>query len=178
MNAERFRKLFIFVFVPWLTFGCSFEGETVKFFQDKYEIRKPWLWWTMDDLNDEADVQMGNLFMEAYLVVLSQSKSEFGDNYELDEFSENLSALIEGGLTGLKTRKPALLTINGYPAIKRVIEGRFEQLPVIYWHISLDTGDDYHQMIVWSVKRYFVINEPFFKSAIYSIRKSQPLSSN
>ena len=126
----------------------------------------------MDDLNDEADVQMGNLFMEAYLIVLTQAKTDLDVEYELEEFSEALSAPIAGGLTELRIQKPVALKINGYPAIKRVIEGRFEGLPVIYWHVSLDTEVDYHQIIVWSLKRYFPINEPFFRSAIYSIRKS------
>ncbi len=146
---------------------------TIVFWDGSYTIEKPASWNEMDDLSDEADVQMGNELREAYLVVLTESKSDFVDGFDLQSFSDLVRSSLTDGTDAYTETGPEVIQINGMPAIRYEIDGEIDNLRLKYWHVCIDTGEDYHQVLAWSLPSRFERNAADFAQALMSIRHAE-----
>lgn len=144
-------------------------GKMIPFYEDQFSILKPKKWRIMDDLNDDADIQMGNLRNEAYAIVLTESKIDF-DDANLQEYSDFTRDFLSKSLKKHEENGPQNFTINGNPAIKYVITGKIGFLKLKYWHVSIDTHDHFHQIIVWSLNSKFEKNQATYERVINSFR--------
>lgn len=139
------------------------------FYDGQFGITRPATWSVRDDLNDEADIQMGNTRREAYAVVLTEARIDFADEMSLEGFGE----LTRTGLMK-SLRKPVLgeaesLSINGHRAIRHELTGNVESIKIRYWHVVIDTGDHYHQLMMWSLPSMFDNNKTDFNLVMSSI---------
>ena len=75
----------------------SKEPEKVEFLDNSFAVIKPASWSLRDDLNDVADLQMGNPFKEAYAIIISENKMGF-DNISLEQHSDLTRSALERGL--------------------------------------------------------------------------------
>ena len=53
------------------------EPKKVEFLDQSFAVEMPASWSLRSDLNDVADLQMGNPFKEAYAIVISENKMDF-----------------------------------------------------------------------------------------------------
>ena len=144
--------------------------ETVSFMDGQFEALKPASWSMLSDLNDKADLQMGNRFKEAYCTVLTEARIDFAEGLSLAEFSEITRKFLVDSLEDLQQTGPENLTLSGQPAIKYDLIGTINRTRIHYWHVSIETPTHYHQVILWSLPSRFKANQKDFEAVLNSIR--------
>ncbi|MEM7565144.1 MAG: hypothetical protein AAF353_19195 [Pseudomonadota bacterium] len=145
------------------------EAEPVVFLNGAFSVVKPASWLTMDDLNDEADLQMGNIFKEAYVIVLTESKQDF-ENIGLHEHSDLTRSGVKEVLKNYQESPPENFDIGGYPALRYQLSGSIDSLKIVYWHVTIETNDHFHQMLLWSLPSKFDGNKADFSAVIQSFK--------
>lgn len=149
--------------------GLNKTGKMVTFYEDQFSILKPKKWRMMNDLNEEADLQMGNVRKEAYAIVLTESKMDFEDA-SLQDYSDLTRGFLSENLKKHEESAPEKLTINGYPAIKYSITGNIDFIKLKYWHVSIEAGDHFHQIVMWSLNSKFEKNQATYNKVIQSFK--------
>ncbi|MHC4549379.1 MAG: hypothetical protein ACYTEZ_11445 [Planctomycetota bacterium] len=154
--------------------GCRREEGTLTFYSDKYEVVKPASWSRLADLNEAADVQMGNRFKEAYLVILTEAKVDFEEGFTLADFSDVTRGFLRQSATKYSETGPEPGEVNGKPSLRYEIHATVDRVRIRYWHICIDFDEEYHQVIVWSLVSRFDDNVADFDRALYSLQKRTP----
>lgn len=158
--------------LPFLISCDSFSAEpqTVTFLNHSFSVTMPASWSLRDDLNDVADVQMGDLIKEAYAIIISENKMDF-NNMSLQGHSDLTRALVRDSLQNYRESGPEHLDNGKFPALRYRLEGTIDDLNVVYWHVTLETANHYHQILMWSLKSKFAGNETDFNSLIRSFKE-------
>ena len=145
------------------------EGKPVNYLNGTFSVLKPGSWSTMDNLNDEADLQMGNLFKEAYVIVLIDNKQDF-DNIDLQGHSDLTRSFLKEALKNYQESQRVKLDIGGHSALRYRLSGSVDSIKIVYWHVTIETADHFHQMLLWSLPSKFGENEADFTSVIRSFK--------
>lgn len=114
----------------------------------KLTLDVPSNWKNIDDLNDVADLEMGNLFQEQYLIVISEPKSDFDGN--LTDYSDLTTKAMIDSIENSTTSAPVSLTVNGMPAIQHEFSGSVARTKIAYLHTSIEGGEHLYQIISWT----------------------------
>lgn len=123
--------------------------------------------WTELQLNENADIQVGNEVDEAYMILLVDSKDDlFGWNLQKHSFSTFANML--SGLYFPKIEGPTEITVAGNKAIKFKLEGTSEDINIVYFHIVIETETNFNQILAWSLKSKFKQNEKLLMDVINS----------
>jgi len=133
----------------------------VEFLNQSFSVIMPSSWSLRNDLNDVADLQMGNPFKEAYTIIISENKMDF-DDISLEGHSELTRSMIKQGLKNCHESNEEFLDIGGNRAVRYRLTGTMDGLNIVYWHVTLETEDHYHQMLLWSLKSKFSKNKADF----------------
>ena len=150
--------------------ACNFlpsQPQKVEFLDQSFSVTMPASWSQRSDLNDVADLQMGNPFKGAYTIIISENKMDF-DGISLEEHSDLTRSRIQQGLKNYHESNLELLDIGDTPALRYQLKGSMDGLNIIYWHVTLETENHFHQMLLWSLKSKFSKNKTDFDSVIQS----------
>ena len=150
--------------------ACDFlsnEPKRVDFLNESFSVLMPASWSLKSGLNDQADLQMGNLFKEAYTIIISENKMDF-DDISMEEHSNLTRSMLQRGLKGYQESSPELLNMGDIQGLRYQLTGNMDGINLVYWHVTLETENHYHQMILWSLKSKFSDNVPDFDSVIHS----------
>ena len=150
--------------------ACDFlskEPKRVEFFDESFSVLMPASWSLKSGLNDQADLQMGNLFKEAYTIIISENKMDF-DDISMEEHSNLTRSMLQSGLKGYQESSPEPLNMGNIQGLRYQLMGSMDGINLVYWHVTLETENHYHQMILWSLKSKFSDNVPDFDSVIHS----------
>ena len=150
--------------------ACDFlskEPKRVEFLNESFSVLMPASWSLKSGLNDQADLQMGNLFKEAYTIIISESKMDF-DDISMKEHSNLTRSMLQSGLKGYQESSPEPLNMGDIHGLRYQLTGSMDGINLVYWHVTLETENHYHQMILWSLKSKFSDNVPDFDSVIHS----------
>jgi len=145
------------------------EAKPVSFLNRTFSVLKPGSWSTMDDLNEGANLQMGNLFKEAYVVILTESKQDL-DNMGMQDHSDLTRSFLREVLKNYQESQPVKLDIGSHSALRYRLSGSVDSIKIVYWHVTIETGDHFHQMLLWSLPSKFSGNEADFNSVIRSFK--------
>ena len=143
------------------------EPKKVDFLDKSFAVLMPASWSIKSGLNAQADLQMGNPFKEAYTIIISENKMDF-DSISLEEHSNLTRSMIKRGLKGYNESEPEFIDMGDIQALRYQLAGSLNGINLVYWHVTLETENHYHQMILWSLKSKFAKNEPDFDSVIHS----------
>jgi len=146
------------------------EPRTATFLDDAFAVTIPESWTLRDDLNEVADLQMGDLRKEAYAIIISEDKQDF-NNVSLQGHSDLTRALIAKAVTNYRESEPEYLA-GKYPMLRYRLEGTVNDINIVYWHVTVETRTHYHQLLLWSLKSKFADNEADFNSVIRSFKSS------
>ncbi len=153
--------------------GCDFffpKPKRVDFVGDRFSITKPARWKIMNNLNEDADLQMANPAKEAYTVVFSEGikeMAEFGI-FSRDKYAEYTVGMILNNLEQSQLYPAENLEGGIHNGVKHKITGTLKGLNFIYWHITIETPEYYNQIVVWSLDSHFKQNESDFNTVINS----------
>jgi hypothetical protein len=146
------------------------QPEKVEFLDQSFAVEKPASWSLRSDLNDVADLQMGNPFKEAYAIIISENKMDF-DEMTLQDHSDLTRSMIGQNLKNYHESDQEVLYIGGHQALRYRLTGSMDGLNIVYWHVTIETENYYHQMLLWSLKSKFGQNEADFDSVIQSFEE-------
>lgn len=133
------------------------------------QISIPENWSIQKDLNDKAELQVSNSLQELYVIVLSESKLDFTE-MSLHKHSQLTREVL---LENIKapdavTSAPRQVTINGNSAVQYEIQASFENMNVVYLHTTVETKNNYHQILAWTLKSRFADSEAELQKVISS----------
>ncbi len=172
-NLNLFRSLCIH-FVLFIVFvnlvACdllSKKPEKISFLEDSFAVIKPASWSLRSDLNEVADLQMGNPFKEAYAIIISENKMDFED-LALEEHSNITRSSLREGLKNYSESDAEYLDIVEFPTLRYRLAGNVNGVNVVYWHVTIETQSYFHQILLWSLKSKFSKNEVDFNALIQS----------
>jgi len=145
----------------------SKKPQRIEFLDNSFAVMKPAGWSLRDDLNDVADLQMGNLLKEAYAIIISESKMDFED-ISLQGHSDITRSMLREGLENYNESGPEYLENNEFSILRYRLTGTAEGVHITYWHVTIETAAHYHQMILWSLRSKFAKNKADFNAVIQS----------
>ncbi len=143
--------------------------QTIKFLDESFSVLKPSSWSEKSDLNDQADLQMADYYKEAYVVILSENKHDF-DDITLEGHSDLTRSSIRDGVKNLRESEPETFRIGKIPALRYRLSGSVEGIKIVYWHVTLETKNHFHQILLWSLPSKFSSNENDFNAVIQSFK--------
>jgi hypothetical protein len=136
----------------------------------KFQLTVPGGWSENAALNDQADIKAANKIEEVYVIVITETKSDFAKQISLDEFTsiarESLLATIESP----DATEPRSVTVNGNSARAYDIQGAVDNVKVAYLVTTVETTDHYHQILTWTLQSRKDKNQKMRQEVIDSFR--------
>jgi hypothetical protein len=108
-------------------------------------------WSELKDLNDAAELQAGNRSKEQYVMVLSESKSDF-DGMTLSQHHQLTRNAMLRKMTDPKASEPVEGTINGHNALQDEIGGTQDGVNIVFLHTTVEGDEKFHQILAWTSK--------------------------
>ncbi len=153
---------------------ADWQPESLEFLDGKFTVLRPATWSIMTNLNDEADVQMGNFMQGALCLILSESKEDIWGGADLEWFSSTTSQAFTETLAISDMTGPEMLTLSGQPATRYVIDEEDDGMALRFWHVSIDSETHFHQVILWGSQSDFSEISVDFQAVLESIRRWEP----
>lgn len=152
-------------------FGCGpGEPQSITSSDSVSSITIPGNWDTNLPLNAEACIEVGNMFAEQYVAVITESKSDFPAGTTLKDYSEETRGFTISASNGSPT-SPKSVNINGMPGLRVEIKGIIDGLPIIYFHVSVEGTNHFHQVIAWTLTDLEDENRDVLNSVIRSFKE-------
>lgn len=161
----------VIVFVAFLACGVHAD-DTRKVFlaaDKETQITVPESWDSME-LNENAEIQVGNAKDEAYLIVLNELKADLHgwniDRHSRVTLGQLLSSVSFPVITG-----PKSITVGGNPAIQYEIRGAAENRNIVYVHTTVDGPKYFSQILAWTLPSRAEKVHPQLLKAITTFRE-------
>lgn len=110
--------------------------------------------WTPLKVNPEASLQMGNLFAETYVLVISETKDEIStvmDDATLDDYSDLIINNMVETTPGLLATPKVSAPLNGMPAYHFKARGPVEGHAVVFIGVLIEGKQHFHQVLCWTL---------------------------
>ncbi|MBU6950977.1 NINE protein [Hahella sp. HN01] len=118
----------------------------------RLSLSVPGRWKKMDDLNEEASLGVGNLFDDAYALILEESRVDFEDGYTLTDYSELIVSLMQESLENPRTLGEwSPVEINGLPARQVALTGSTGGVKVTYLITTVMGDAHFYQVLGWTL---------------------------
>ncbi len=160
------------LFLLFTLINCQTQPQSVRFLNGQYSLIRPATWNNLDDLNENADVQLGQLSQEAYMVILGDAKVDFAQPTDIEAHSETTRASLLSSLEDVTVSEPENITINEMNALRYTLHGSIGNIRIKYWHVTIDAPDHFLQILLWSLPSKFDDNQSNFNSVLNSIRQN------
>ncbi len=82
--------------------------------------------------------------------------------------SDLTRSLLKGGRTDFQESGPEDITIGSFQALRYRLTTSMNGIDITYWHVTIETDDHFHQMLLWCLKSTFEKNIPDFNVVIQS----------
>jgi hypothetical protein len=120
----------------------------------KFQLTVPAGWRENPSLNEKADIKAGNPIQEMYVVVITESKSDFTDDMTLSEYTNIVRDSMTSNLTSPNSSPPSAVTINGRSGLQYELQGAVKNVKLTYLVTTVETTDHYHQVITWTLQSH------------------------
>jgi len=130
--------------------------------------------WVVDaDLHDEAEIEVADLKHGAFLLVLTEAKSDYADDLDYRDHSRlTLESILEDSDDGEPIAGPTDLTINGRRAVQYEFVVTSDRLRIAYLHTTIDGTESFYQIVAWSVRSAFDANREALQEIIRSFAET------
>ena len=136
------------------------------------QISVPGNWSVDSELKKDAELQVSDRPEEMYVIVLSESKSDFAANVTLDNHAELTRGIVVGNLTSPQSTAPVKMTINGRQAVQNEIRGTMNNVNLVYIHTTVETPKYFHQIVAWTLPSRFDKNRAKLQEVIQSFKET------
>ena len=129
----------------------AFEQKEITSDNGKSKITASGFWVKRSDLNQKASVQAAYKDKEMYAMVISEPKSTV-PNMTLEQHHQLTRDHMLQKMKDSSGTQPVSLTIEDHPALQDELSGTDNGANVVFLHTTVDAGDDYHQILAWTLK--------------------------
>ncbi len=128
-------------------------------------------WKVLEIGSEDADLGIGNIFSEQYLVVLAEPKANFPDGYDLEAFAELAYGQFAQTLTEIAAADPVSVSHQAIPRLRREISAKSDGIGVFYLIDYAEGRDHYYQVMSWTLREREAAGRPVLESALNSFRE-------
>lgn len=177
-------KSLIFSLFLFLVLGCGAFSKIKKGIEDsqkpqviasndgKYQLTVPGGWRKQNGLHDDAGIQAANPVGEQYVIIIADSKADFGKSANLDYITKIVRDGLNESLAGPVLSDPVPTTINGLPAKQFEASGEVENIKIKYLYAVVDAPQNYYQIITWTLASRFDKNRDKLLEVINSFKET------
>jgi len=136
----------------------------------KFQLTVPAGWIERPSLHATASIKAANLAQETYVIVITENKIDCASDMTLDKFTDvtrkaMLSKVSEGAST-----PPLPVKINGNEGRQYALEGIVNNVKISYLVTAVETNENYHQIITWTLRSRIDQNQPMLLKVTESFR--------
>jgi len=135
------------------------------------QVTVPGNWRTQNDLNSEATIQAGNLPAELYIIVIRESKEDFGRKADLDFFTNGVRENFKQTNAESVLSEPVSIIINGHSAKQFEAAGEVENIKAKYLYATVETSDNFYQIMTWTLSSRYAKNKSILSEVINSFKE-------
>lgn len=117
----------------------------------KIKVSVSGTWAKLPELNKQASLQVGNKSNEVYLIVITDAKADL-DNFTLEKHHRQTRDRMLQKMKNASATQPVSVTIDGHPALQDELTGTEEGTNVVFLHTTVDDGNDFQQILAWTLK--------------------------
>ncbi|HSR05112.1 MAG TPA: hypothetical protein VLM88_11060 [Proteiniclasticum sp.] len=128
------------------------------------------LWKTDPTLHEESDLSLYNEAYQSYLIVLTDEKSSFPDDMNIDLYSELTAAAATEELQEASVTESESVKVEGLEGRKFFVEGIIDGTSVTYLFLILENSEKYVQSVLWSFTENIENNEAYYDDLIGSVK--------
>lgn len=166
------KKLLVLLAICAFSTAAFADDDQAVISKDKLvKLQVPVEWESMD-LNDAADLQVGNEGEESYLIVLNEVKEDLS-GWNLEKHSRVTLGRLLSSITMPTVTGPKSLTIGGRPAVQYEIRGGSHSRNVVYLHTTVDGEQLFSQILAWTLPSKLDTAKPKLVKAINSWREQK-----
>ena len=164
------RKTFTLLAIAWFSFAAAAQNtKTMKASDEKSQISVPKSWDTLE-LNDSAEIEVGNAEEEAYLIVLNEAKEDLY-GWNLDKHSRVTLGNLLSNMAFPTVTGPKSIKVGSSPAVQYEIRGAMNGQNIIYVHTTVDGPKYFSQILAWTLPSRVDEVKPQLMSAIATFRE-------
>ena len=95
---------------------------------------------------------------------------DFDESMTLQEHSRITREAILVALQNPTVSDSERIDVHGIPGLRFRITGTIDRTKIIYWHVTLETEDHYHQFLLWSLPSKFEKHRESYDAVIQSFQ--------
>ncbi len=114
------------------------------------KVELPGTWSNIPALNDQAQLQYGNLLDNSFMIAISEPTSDFDDDFTTERHSDLTRGLLKSGIKNYKEEGPESLEINEMEAIQYKLKGSVDGVKITYYHTTIAGPKHFHQVLIWT----------------------------
>jgi hypothetical protein len=114
-------------------------------------LKVPEDWNEMKELNATAKLQAGNRSKEQFVIILSESKSDF-DNLTLQKHHQITRDGMIQKMKNASAGDVTEITVDGQPALQDEISGTQDGMNIVFLHTTVEGEEAFHQILAWTSK--------------------------
>lgn len=124
------------------------------------------------DLHDDATISIGNGSSEAYVVVLTEHKTDFDPIPSLDEYARQYRAGMKGKSSSYEeSLVDEEFQVNGMRATQHRVSATIDKVKAKYLMTVLESDEHFHVVLAWSLQRRYEEHEKKFRDFVGTIRE-------
>ncbi len=127
--------------------------------------------WISDSLGaDGAVLQASNRLSELYVVVIPDSKADFGKNAGIDYIKDLVQKGMSSKLSEASFSESIPTKVGEFEARQFEVTGQMEKIRVNYLISVIDTPQNYYQIITWTLPSRYDRNKDTMQDVINSFK--------
>jgi hypothetical protein len=126
--------------------------------------------WTDLELNDNAEIEVGNEEDEAYLIVLNELKEDLY-GWNLDKHSRVTLGTLLATLSFPTVTGPKPIKVGSSPAVQYEVKGAMQGRNIIYIHTTVDGPKYFSQILAWTLPSKADATKPQLLEAVNTFRE-------
>jgi len=121
----------------------------------RFQLTIPAGWRQETELNEQAGIQGSNRSREMYIVLITDSRSDFSPEISLAQFTSVTRDSMKREIRPVEATEPTQTTVNGNSALQYEVRGAVEGVNAVYIITTVETSEHYHQIITWTLSSRF-----------------------
>jgi hypothetical protein len=154
----------------------GFRGNTLVSRMQPVQLRltNGWRAAPTGSLHPNADLEAHNLDRNMFLVVLGENRTAVAPGNLEDQATVYLQ-ILKGGFDQVigQQARTGVERVNGFPAVQYEVQGQVAQQPVAYLHTTVEMGDHYYQVVVWTPENLRAANTEAMRAVVQEFREAQ-----
>lgn len=138
----------------------------------KFQLTVPAGWREGVLSSEKAEIKAGNPIEEMYVLVLTEEQADFTDETTLDDYTNIVRDGMAEKLKGPESSPPLPITINGNPGRQFEIQGATENVKVAYIVTTVETAEQFHQIVTWTLRSRIDKNQLTLQKVTQSFRST------